>query len=252
MIRSLPLIFSPIAMVFMRDLLTKLVFATVLLCPAASQAATQFGNLHCSPGTENQAEEGLAEKIEKAYDQLSTLRSSFHQESYFLGSDQRKQSDGQVYFERPGKMDWRYGAPDEQRFTSDGKNVWWYQPKENQVLVRTLRQSFSSEVPVSFLLGVGKLHENFIFQSRCPVSRGVLVKFKPKSPTASLDEFFLLVDAKDFRPVGARIVDMGGNETSIIFGESNLNEKIEASHFKLEIPKGTDVIDERDPVEGSR
>lgn len=183
--------------------------------------------------------------VERQYEHINDLAADFRQSSYFLGTDEHKQSGGKVYFLRPGKMDWVYAAPDEQRFVSDGESVWWYQPSLQQANVRTLSQSFVTDVPVSFLLGVGKLHEEFRLESACASSGGVVLTLLPQRPSASLDKFLLLVDPADHSPRGARILDVGGNETSIVFSGIALNKGVEGKRFHFDVPKGTDVIDER-------
>lgn len=212
---------------------------------AAAEDSSPFASLLCPDAAQRKEEENLLEKVEKRYAEISDLSAKFLQQSYFLGSDETKESGGTVYFKRPGKMDWVYNPPEEQRFTSDGSTVWWYQPKDNQIVLRDLKQSFTSDVPVSFLLGVGKLRESFKFAAKCSVGRGTLISLLPLHANASLDRFFLLVDKKDYSPLGARIVDAGGNETSIIFDTPKLNSGIDGSHFQQSIPKGTDIIDER-------
>ena len=191
---------------------------------------------------------GLIEKVELQYEKINDLRARFNQTSYFLGTDESKISSGEVFFLRPGRMDWVYGTPDTQRFVSDGQSVWWYQPDLSQVTIRRLDQSFVSDVPVSFLLGVGKLRESFKLESACGTSSGTLLNLLPSKPNASLERFLLLVDSKDASPKGARIRDVGGNETTILFVSPTFNKGVEAKRFAFEVPKGTDIIDERSKV----
>lgn len=205
----------------------------------------------CGAAPKLTEEDKLTAKIEERYSRISDLSARFIQESYFLGSDEHRQSQGRMSFQRPGKMDWDYDVPDEQRFTSDGETVWWAQPKSNQVIVRNLQSSFTSDVPVSFLLGVGKLRESFSFQSKCVLPEGILVSLKPRASNTSMDVFYLLVDSKDFSPLGARMVDVGGNETSIFFKDRKFNAGVESDRFEVKIPKGTDVIDERSKTSNS-
>lgn len=241
------LTFRAMGMNFFKFLSTALLAALFGATFTVGQAAAEdrFSSLSCEGREVSREEGGVLKKVEESYSKLETLTARFFQESYFLGADTRRRSEGQVVFQRPGKMDWQYSQPDLQRFSSDGKTVWWYQPNENQVVVRTLAQSFVSDVPVSFLLGVGKLHENFRFDSRCGTSDETLIKLLPLKPSASLDVFYLLVDPKDFSPIGARIVNVGGNETSIYFEDRKLNGTVDAKRFVVDVPKGTDVIDER-------
>ncbi len=192
----------------------------------------------------------LVAQVERQYEHISDLAANFRQSSYFLGTDEHKQSQGKVYFLRPGKMDWVYSAPDEQRFVSDGKIVWWYQPSLEQVNIRTLNQSFVSDVPVSFLLGVGKLHEEFKLESACSSSAGTVLSLQPNHPSASLDRFLLLVDSSTRSPRGARILDVGGNETTIVFEDVVLNHGVDAGRFHFDVPRGTYPVDERSETAG--
>lgn len=211
---------------------------------AAAVAAVPSGAVSCSgPGSEK--EEGIREAVEKRYQQIADLAAKFSQETFIAGSEEYKMSRGALSFSRPGKMDWTYEPPDEQRFTSDGSTVWWYQPNQNQVVVREMTQSFTSDVPVSFLLGVGSLRESFNFQSKCSNDFGIVLSLVPAKGNPSLVKFLLLVDRKDFSPLGAKMIDIGGNETSILFEDRVLNGGVNEKNFRFEIPKGTDVIDER-------
>ncbi|MBP9838752.1 MAG: outer membrane lipoprotein chaperone LolA [Proteobacteria bacterium] len=207
--------------------------------------AYALDELECSGGFKELDTTKLFSDVEERYKKINDFSARFIQESFFLGSDQKEQSLGDVYFKRPGKMDWEYSTPDTQRFVSDSKIVWWYQPKQNQVSIRNLEKSFTSDVPLSFLLGVGNLKEKFTLDSVCASQRGILLKLTPKAKDNNLQDFYLLVDAKDHSPVGAKIVDIGGNENSILFTELKYNIGVEEKHFSFDIPKGTDIIDER-------
>ena len=217
--------------------------------PPATDSATVDksleGRFKCKSPLSADDSSKLLQSVEDRYRQINDLTAHFIQDSYFVGSDERKSSAGEVYFKRPGMMDWLYQAPEEQRFVADGKSVWWQQKRENQVTIRDFKESFSSDVPVSFLLGVGKLRENFKFDSACNTDAGVAAKLLPLKSDSSLAEFYLLVERKERFPLGAKIIDAGGNETTIVFEGSKLNSGVEAKRFAFQIPKGSDVIDER-------
>jgi outer membrane lipoprotein carrier protein len=188
----------------------------------------------------------VLQSVESRYAEIADLHANFSQQSYFVGLQKpAEESRGEVSFKRPGMMDWLYEPPNEQRFVADGKSVWWYQKKENQVHIRDLQESFSSDVPVSFLLGVGKLRENFKLDSACITDAGILLKLRPLKPNATLDEFHLLIDSKTRAPIGARVLELQGNETAILFSNVKTNSGLSEKHFTLDIPKGTDIIDER-------
>jgi len=70
-------------------------------------------------------------------------------------------SKGRMYFRKPGRMRWEYEGPEPQTIVADGTYLWIYQPEDRQVLRAPLEQAFQSQTPVSFLLGVARLGEDF-------------------------------------------------------------------------------------------
>lgn len=187
---------------------------------------------------------GTIDGIEMSYKKINSLEASFVQSSFFTTLEKAELSKGQVRFLKPGKMDWTYTEPDAQRFVSDGKVISFYQPKLNQVTLNDFTNSFSSNVPVTFLLGIGSLKESFNASGSCKTEDGLLVEFTPKND-ASLSKFFLLVDEKGLTPKGAKVIDVGGNETAITLLSPKLNASFSGSQFVFEIPKGVDIIDNR-------
>lgn len=220
---------------------------------AAVAAVLPFGTafagseFDCLEKVGAEEQQKLIPDIEKYYASLNTLDGNFVQDSYTLGLNQREESKGRVYFKKPGLMDWWYDLPEKnkQRFVADGKSLWIYQPAIPQVVIGDFEQSFSSDLPVSFLLGIGKLSERFKLASACKTNVGLALKLLPQKADASLDEFALLVESKNRAPLGARLVDAGGNETTIVFSDIHYNRDVDASHFKFEVPRSVDVIDKR-------
>lgn len=215
----------------------------ILLAAHSAAAATVFDCVSAGPKGEGQ---GLLKKVEARYETIKDLAAGFSQESYLLGADERRYSTGTVKFLKPGRMDWLYGEPDVQRFVADGQSFWWYQPELSQVTVTDFKAGFSSDLPVSFLLGLGKLTKSFTLESTCRGRRGIVIKLAPLDKTdKSLDRFSLVVDQTDFTPIGAKIVDAGGNETLIVFTEIIVNSGVADSAFKFDPPHGVDIVDQR-------
>lgn len=184
-------------------------------------------------------------RVEKAYEGTQDFTSKFDQESVFAASEDRRRSSGKLSFLKPGRMDWEYLPPEEQRFVSDGSVFYWYQPREKQVIVRDFSESFTSDLPVSFLLGLGKLSESFDPVRVCFSKLGRLFELKPKQESDSLQKFLLVTDRNTHFPIGARVIDSGGNETTISLSEVKPNTGLRPEVFKFDIPRGTDIIDER-------
>lgn len=188
---------------------------------------------------------GLIEGVEAGYLKTSSITADFFQTSFFAGLDKREVSKGSVQFARPGKMNWDYQEPTPQRFISDGQTIHFYQPKLNQVTLTSFKEAFSSELPVTFLLGLGSLSKSFNALGICKIEEGTLINLSPKAEDASLSSFTLLVDKTSLSPLGAKVVDLGGNETAILLVNPKFNTPISSSTFDFKIPKGVDIMDNR-------
>ncbi len=221
-----------------------IVFA-VFAVPCLSGPALALDDFKCLSELGQAAQKGLLASIEDRYQKFSDLKAEFVQHSYFIGVNQQVQSKGQVFFKKPGMMDWIYQEPDKQRFVTDGQTLWFHQPDLNQVTMGDFKQAFDSDLPVSFLLGVGHLQERFTLRSACRSKAGDVLNLVPAKPDPNLEEFYLLVDKETRSPIGAKIVDLAGNETAIVFHELVFNLSIPDKQFLLDIPKGADIIDNR-------
>lgn len=203
----------------------------------------------CSAELATTKQAKLLDSVEQRYRAVKSVSADFEQQSYFAGLDQIETSQGQVVFKTPGKMDWQYVAPQRQRFVADGKTLWFFQEEENQVTLGDFEESFRSDLPVSFLLGVGTLQESFSLKSACRAGEYLLAKLEPKTTDPGLQAFMLLVRPKDYVPVGAKILDVGGNETAIVLTDIKLNKSVQDARFKFSIPMGVDIIDRRKRVQ---
>lgn len=189
--------------------------------------------------------ESLLKSVENRYGEISDVAANFVQRSFFLGLSRTVKSRGTVYFKRPGMMDWSYEEPEKQRFVGDGTFLWFFQPALNQVTVTDFKSSFSSDLPVSFLIGVGSIREQFSLRSACRNGEEIELKLESKKPDPNLDDFTLWLRSSDYTPIGANVVDVSGNETQINMHEIIINSNLPEERFKFEIPAGVDIIDQR-------
>ncbi len=228
-------------------------FATVMayvfsiLAYSGDIAAGETGDLRvkaftCKAPISKELGSEYLDKTQSSYKGVSALKASFSQYSRILGMTDDIESSGEIVFKKPGKMDWNYKLPDVQRFISDGETVWFYEPKVNQVTVGQLTKSFSSDVPVSFLLGLGELSSSFDLISTCQTLEGYLFELKPKSQSSSFKSFSLLVSKSDFIPSGAKILDQGDTLTQFVFTNVRTKEPVEDKHFIYSPPSGVDIV----------
>ena len=192
------------------------------------------------------ANEKLLSQVEARYREVSVLQAEFFQSSFLIGVDRSEVSKGSVFFKKPGMMDWVYNEPEKQRFVSDGKTIWYYQPALNQTTITEFKNTFETELPVTFLLGIGSLVDSFNLKRACLGEEGIVLELQPKKSEGNLSGFSLLVNPRDYSPLGARTLDAGGNETTILLMKVVVNPPKFEHPFTFDIPRGVDIIDKRE------
>lgn len=220
-------------------------FAAVSIAQVAYTETPPLPDFKCQQEIAPNVQSNLVEKIDSRYQTVENLHANFEQKSYFAGLDTEKVTKGHVYFMKPGKMDWEYNLPESQRFVSDGQTFWYYQSDLKQVTVTNFDQSFQSALPISFLLGVGQLNRDFKLNTACYTAHHFAADLAPSNQDATLSRLVLLVTRESYDLIGAKVIDIGGNETTIVFTEIFFNQKIDASRFNFVIPQGVDIIDQR-------
>ncbi len=78
-----------------------------------------------------QSAEQLAQRVDKYYNGLHSLRVSFKETFRGMGMD--RQESGTLLLRKPGKMHWNYSQPAGKVFLLDGKYAWFYSPGDAQV-----------------------------------------------------------------------------------------------------------------------
>jgi len=193
----------------------------------------------------------LLSAMDKRYLGISGFSADFTQLSRMLAGTRTVSNSGQVSFLKPGRMNWVYQEP-RQKFISDGKTVWFYQPemeggveKGGEVTLVDFSAAFSTETPGSFLLGLGTLAKDFRLVTGCETGAGYLAELKPVVEDENLEEFHLLVRKHDNVALGAKVVDFSENETIIRFHNLRINPGLRDESFGFEIPRGVFVEDRR-------
>lgn len=227
----------------------------------------------CGPSISASEANALLERVQRAYNKVKSLHAKFTQESRIAALDESEEASGTVRFLKPGRMRWDYEFPEPQMFLVRDETMYLFQPELSQVVVQSLREVLLADMPVSFLMGIGKLDQDFSVVSACSAGSLTRLSLVPKQQAEreerreDLRSFDLLVDPDTFLPAGARVVDVAGNVTSIALhdvrsgAESSAGTRPEDAHqevakesdFEPSFPSGVDVDDRRDlGPEGAR
>jgi len=201
------------------------------------------GHAASSPAAENKEADAVVEALQNRVNATQDFVAEFRQETEIKTLNRTIKASGKVYFKRPGKMLWRYDEPKGQYVLADGKDLYMYQPEQAQVIKTPLRSAFRSDVPLSFLLGIGSLKRDFQYRLK-PAEKGVnVIQLTPKSELGQVGELLLGVDAKDSELQWVRIQDAVGNVTSVRFSSIQRGVGVKDSLFHAEIPKGAEVVE---------
>jgi len=225
----------------MRQRLLTLLFASaaVFACPAA-QLRADPSSTAAAPTADQ-----IAAKVQAFYNQTKTFQAAFKQEYYIKMHDKRTTSEGQVAFEKPGKMSWKYAQPNGNRVVSDGQVLKVYQQAEQQMFVQPVDKS-QYPAALSFLMGQGQLTSSFdmrlLDSATMKFEGGWVLEGTPKDPTPAYQKVLLYVDAATAQVRRVLILDVQGNRNRFDFEGPLVNTAVPPGEFNFSPPAGTQIV----------
>jgi outer membrane lipoprotein carrier protein len=148
-----------------------------------------------------------------------------------------------VSFKRPGKMFWRYEEPKGQFVLADGKFLYFYQPDQNQVIKSPLKNAFRSDIPLSFLLGIGNLKKDFNAVLKATEETQYILRLEPKGESGGFSEVLVGVAKTSSDILWVSVRDATNNLTTIRLSGMRKGVGLKDAVFHLEVPKGVDVVE---------
>jgi len=190
----------------------------------------------------------LADKVDKHYNNLRSMKSNFTEE--YHGAGMARTESGTLWLKKPGKMRWDYQQPRKKVFLSDGKTAWFYVPGEQQARKAPVNKLDDLRSPLRFLLGRTKLLKEFN-------QLGIAPKIQPAlpgdivmrgSPKGMEDRVSLVI--LEVNPEGRidriEIEEVDGAVTDFRFADTAENLPVEDSLFHFSPPPGVDVVEGSD------
>jgi outer membrane lipoprotein carrier protein len=154
-------------------------------------------------------------------------------------------SEGQVAFEKPGKMSWDYNQPNGNRVVSNGQELKVYQPSMQQMFVQPVSKS-QYPAALSFLMGQGDLRASFDLRVLDPSTMqfqgGWVLEGTPKDPTPAYQKVLLYVDAATSQVRRVLILDAQGNRNKFDFESPLVNTPVPPGSFSFTPPAGTQIV----------
>jgi outer membrane lipoprotein carrier protein len=183
--------------------------------------------------------------VQAFYDKSQTFKSDFQQKFWVKAYNQEKSSRGHVTFAKPGKMDWVYDDPKDNRVVSDGNVIKVYEAGNKQMYEQPIAKS-QYPAALSFLTGTGKLAESFDFElasgQEMKFPGGYVLVGTPKQPTPAYSKVLFYVDAATSQVRRVMIIDGQGNRNRFDFVNPRVNDPVPPGQFTFTPPAGTSVV----------
>ena len=187
--------------------------------------------------------EQIVDSLQKNYDATIDFIADFRQETAVKTLNRSLKAWGKLTFKRPGKMLWRYEEPKAQFVLADGKNLYFYQPEQNQVIKSPLKNAFRSDIPLSFLLGIGNLKKDFNATLKGTEDNHYVLLLEPKGESGGFSEVLVGVSRSTSDILWVSVRDAVNNVTTIRFSGMRKGVGVQESLFDFRIPDGADVVE---------
>jgi outer membrane lipoprotein carrier protein len=187
----------------------------------------------------------IADRVQAFYDKTRTFTAGFKQRYVpKFYPDKIKNSQGQVIFEKPGKMSWRY-TNNGNRVVSDGKTLKVYEKENKQMYEQPMAKS-QYPAALAFLVGGGNLKKEFKLRKldakQLGFEGGFVLLAEPHEPTPAYQKMLLYVDSGTYQVRRVLLLDAQGNKNRFDFVNPVVNKAAPQNEFQFTPPPGTQII----------
>jgi outer membrane lipoprotein carrier protein len=221
-------------------------FAAAFTCAIALYAHSGFAQQApaSAPATVPTVDQAVLD-VQAFYNKSTTFKSDFQQKFWVKAYNHEKTSSGHVTFAKPGKMEWVYDDPKDNRVVSDGKIIRVYEASNKQMFEQPV-DTTQYPAALSFLTGVGKLSDSFDFQllpgAEMKFPGGYVLVGTPKQPTTAYSKVLFYVDTATSQVRRVMVIDGQGNRNRFDFDSPRVNEPVVPSQFTFTPPAGTSIV----------
>jgi outer membrane lipoprotein carrier protein len=188
----------------------------------------------------------LAQRVDRHYDQLHSLKAGFSENYSGLGMDRTER--GTLFLRKPGRMLWQYSSPPGKIFLLDGKYAWFYSKGDVQVQRIPAREVDDLRSPLRFLLGHTELEKEIVGLKLTATPSGQFtLTGEPKGEQNRVSRLSLTVTAEG-TITAIEVDEPDGAITRFTFTNEQTNATIPAGAFQFTPPPGVPVVEAMPPV----
>ena len=202
--------------------------AALILFAANIQAETS--------ASENTGLSQLVEKLSK----INTFSGTFVQYSVDQKGARINESRGELKADRSGLFYWHTTEPLEQTVVSNGKEVTVYDPDLEQATIQAVGEQAQTTPAILFSGNTDKIGELFDVELKTQVAQTVQYLLKPKNKESLFERLTVRFEGNNLQEL--RITDALGQESTMSFIQTQVNQTFPADIFTLKLPEGTDII----------
>jgi len=188
----------------------------------------------------------IADAVDARYNHLHNLQAEFTE--IYRGAGMDRVESGTLWLKKPGKMRWEYRSPRAKLFVSDGKEAWFYVPREHQVQRTAVKKLDDLRSPLAFLLGKTRLEKELTGLSLAPdvaplAAGDVVLRGVPRTMADRVSQVLLEItpDSQISRIV---MEEVDGSITEYRFSEQKQDVKLSDQRFQFAVPDGVEVIEQ--------
>ena len=188
----------------------------------------------------------VVKRMQQRYEGATDYRARFVQKYVNAATGRERTSSGELLIKKPGRMRWNYEKPERHMYLAAGNTFWVYEPEARQAFRQDLKGS-QLPVAVSFLMGKGKLQDEFDITLAKELPYGDAtshrLSLKPKKPQSTYRAIYFVVDPANFLVRQSVLINTQGDVNSFTFSDAKLDSKLTDNDFKWTPPAGVRVID---------
>lgn len=190
-----------------------------------------------------QAADPVAAAVQKRYESIKGMRAEFTQILEHQESGSKEERKGVLYFAKPLQVRWETASPIPEVLLVTPSVIWNVFPDENMAYKYPPELSEESGSIVRVVTGQSNLEKDFTIENKGTKGGLALLTLYPKTPTTSMTEAELTVEAKTGAIKHVTIIDFYNNRNSITFTSQTLDPRLDAALFTFSPAKGMKVED---------
>lgn len=182
-----------------------------------------------------------AEKLQNKLNHIRSLSAHF-KETLTSETKQINQTQGTLEIQKPGRFRWETLAPVSQLILADGKKIWIYDIDLEQVTVKSQKSALKG-TPALFLSGdIDSVIKNYTISLQELPNHDERYELHARSKQANFKSIAFVFQQQTIKSMS--LEDNLAQKTELKFTKIKQNIAIPFSRFKIQLPRGVDVINE--------